>query len=968
MTSMIATTESTKRARALRSGLSTSLMALTAALIAGAAHAQDAAGANAAEAQAKPQPSEVVVTAKRAGTVESALQEKQASVAVVDIMSAEEISERPGATIVDVISHLPGLSTFSDMGLGQASTGQAEYITIRGIDSSYNAYTLNGVRAPQADPGSRALSLKLVPPYGIEAVTVNKTPTADMDGDAIGGSVDIRTPNAFDFSGPMFRASVDGNLSGLASELGVPSAGGGVNAEAARKFGPGDNFGVYVGAYYDKSNGAGEAAEVLGYVPTLRSQEPASLQNTVVSQANAQTDLAAATGGLSATGIRYDYYNNAITRFGGNLALDWRSNDTQLYLIASYASYQNISDDTQHAIIGAAVSAYGLTGTSATFDPVGTLPGSYWQERNQDEHLATFKLGGESKFDRLTVKYNASLGYSDIEEPNYVQASFYGISTTIEPNGLPQVYDGFTVNASNPAHIAINYLQPDGQSYILNNQSVDHVWKYQGQTTGSSNLMYGGRMDLTYRIEQGVFDFVQGGFNIQIADRDQFNHPFFTDGPFGFGGGGDNFAIPTSTGQVPASISAVGPPLTAVPGHNINFLNGSFPNFRIYNASYFENIIIPLAYSSQFTSTGVPNPGAYTQNDYNNQTVKGDEDVYALYGEANFKWRDVSALVGLRFEDTAFDFSRWMDQTATSGAFQTTSRSYGEVLPSLLVSWRPDPSMVFHADVRESFARPAFGLFAAPISVSVNPLTNQIIGASEGNPNLKPATAVNYDLDGEFYGPHGDLISISAYYKDIQNFIFPATVSGGLPATSANQQSINGILLSIPENGKSASLYGAELDVRHKLAGLLPAGPLDGFGVGGALTLQHSVANPNLAGHPGNTSLPRAPQLIYNVDLFYQKYGVRSDLSWQYTGLQLDGISGYGLDEYLQPQKSLDFSISYPVYGVVLAFSAKNLLNDIEFYKTLGKGTQYLGTQDGGGNGSWVETGRFFTLSASYRW
>jgi hypothetical protein len=134
------------------------------------------------------------------------------------------------------------------------------------------------------------------------------------------------------------------------------------------------------------------------------------------------------------------------------------------------------------------------------------------------------------------------------------------------------------------------------------------------------------------------------------------------------------------------------------------------------------------------------------------------------------------------------------------------------------------------------------------------------------------------------------------------------------------------------------------------------------------VTLQHSVANPNLAGHPENTSLPRAPQLIYNVDLFYQKYGVRSDLSWQYTGLQLDGISGYGLDEYLQPQESLDWSISYPIRKVVLAFSAKNLLNNIEFYKTLGKTTQYLGTQDGGGNGSWVQTGRFFTLSASYRW
>jgi TonB-dependent receptor len=958
-------TDSNNRQLILRSRLSASVLALTAALAAGGvpawASAATTAAVDADSSGAAAPVSDLVVTAKRTGTVEGALKEKQDDVAVTSIMSAEEISERPGATIVDVLSHLPGISTFSDMGLGQASTGQAEYITIRGIDSSYNAYTLNGVRAPQADPSSRALSLKMVPPYGIESVAVVKTPTPDMDGDAIGGIVDIRTPNAFDFSGPMLRATVNSNLSGFASELGAPSAGGGFQIEAARRFGPDDQFGIYVGAYYGKSNSAGEAVEALGYVPTLRSQEPAGLQNTVISQSTPQTNLAAATGGLSATGVRFDYYNNYITRFGGNIALDWRSNDTRLYLVSSYASYQDTSYDTQHDIIGAGLTAYGPTGTSATYDPTGTIPGSFWQSRNQDEHLATFKLGGESKLDRLTLTYDGSVGYSDIQEPNYVTASMYGVD-------LSNVSDGFTVNTSNPAHVAFQYNSPAVATVGPNNETTDQVWKYQGNNAGSSNLTYGGRMDAHYRVEQGVLDFVQAGVNIQIADRNQFDHPFFTNGPFGFGGGGQNFAILGPAGQIPStSFFPFGPTVASLPGYNISFMGGNYPGpFKIYNPGYLTSQIVPLAYTNQFAANGQGNPGLYTQNDFNNQTVKGEEDVYATYVEANLKYHDWAAIVGLRYEDTDFDFSQWMDQTATTGHFQTTSRSYGEVLPSLLVTWRPDPSMVFRADIRESFARPAFGLFAAPISVSTNPLTNQIIGASEGNPNLKPATAINYDLAAELYGAHGDIIEISAYYKQIHNFIFPATVSGGLPATGSTSQTIDGILLSIPENGKDASLEGFELDVRHKLVGL--PGLLDGFGVGGSLTVQHSDANPNLIGHPGNTWLPRAPELIYNLDLFYQKYGVRSDLSFQYTGLQLDGIASTGLDEYLQPQQSLDLSISYPIEGVLIAFSAKNLLNDIEFYKTLGKGTQYLGTQDGGGNGSWVETGRFFTLSASYRW
>jgi TonB-dependent receptor len=956
--------------------------------------------------------SEVIVTGKRSGTKESALAEKRDDVSVTSIMSAEEIAERPGATIVDVITHLPGLSGFSDMGLGQAATGQAEYATIRGIDSSYNAYTLNDVRVPQADPNSRALSLKLVPPYGIEAVKVVKTPTPDMEGDAIGGIIDIRTPNAFDFPGSMFKVSLDGNLAGLASDLGVRSAGGGGQVEMSRKFN--ENFGVYLAGYYDTSNSAGEAVETLGYIPTLFSQAVAAMpSNTPAQKAQQQAALAGllpigsqttyanlsgATGGLSPTGVRWDYYNNYITRFGANGSLDYRTADQQLYIEASYAGYRIISADTQHAEYGAIFDGFSnpadpfnplapnKTTPTATYSPQGLLPGSYWQERNQHEDLVTTKVGGATKLDRLTLTYDVSVGYSDILAPNYVQASLYG---------FPSVTGSDLINVSNPAHIGITFDSPATQAYAFN-PSVDHVWKYQGQNEGSSNLTWGAKFDARYNVDRGVLAFVQAGVDINLTHRAQYNHPFFTDGPFGFGGGGQNFVVlgnVLANGQVfpaggviePLQYSA-GPSIPNVPGYNVNFGNGNYPGlFRIYSASYFEHLIIPYAYTSQFgvsATTGQPagNPGTYTTNDFNNQTVNGDENIYAGYAEANLKYRNWSALVGFRYEETAFNFSDWMDQTATNGQFVKTSRSYGEFLPSLLVTWRPDPSMVLRADIRESFSRPAFGLFANPISVSVNPLNNnQIVAASEGNPNLKPATSLNYDVAAEFYGAHGDIIEVNAYYKDIHNFVFPALVSGGFPSSmSGAAQTINGVLISMPENGASARLYGAELNVRHKLVEL--PGPLSGFGLGGSLTLQHSSANPNLAGHVGATWLPRAPRIIYNLDIFYEKYGVKSALSYQYVGEQLDGISGnyadknsgpipphLDLDEYLQPQKSLDFSISYPIHGILLGFSAKNLLNDIEFYKTLGKGTRYLGTQDGGGNGSWVETGRFFTLSASYR-
>jgi TonB-dependent receptor len=289
------------------------------------------------------------------------------------------------------------------------------------------------------------------------------------------------------------------------------------------------------------------------------------------------------------------------------------------------------------------------------------------------------------------------------------------------------------------------------------------------------------------------------------------------------------------------------------------------------------------------------------------------------------------------------------------------------VLPNLNLTWRPDPMMVVRGAIRQSFTRPAFGLIAAPETVSRNPLTDQIAGISEGNPNLKPATATNYDASAEFYGPHTSVIAVDLYYKRINDFIYASTSTGAPPSANVASITNQGVVTTMAENGKDADLLGTEVSVRRDLDEL--PGVLGGLGLGGSVTAQRSSADSGRADHFGRrTPLPRAPNLIYNLDLYYKKYGATADLGYHYEGLQLVGLTSNNLDEYLQPVKTLDFSVSYPVYGVVFTVAAKNLLDDVLFYKTLGKTTQYLGTQDGGGNGSYVETGRFVTVSAAYKW
>ena len=155
------------------------------------------------------------------------IDEQRLSVSVNTVMSKQEMNAVPSTNIADVVARMPGLSAYSDMHLGQAATGENEYVTIRGLDSSYNAYTLNGFALPETDASTRAISLNMLAPFGIQSVKVSKAPTPDLPGDSIGGSIDMRTPTAFDFGKDGYaRTTVQGQMNSLASDLGVSNKGG----------------------------------------------------------------------------------------------------------------------------------------------------------------------------------------------------------------------------------------------------------------------------------------------------------------------------------------------------------------------------------------------------------------------------------------------------------------------------------------------------------------------------------------------------------------------------------------------------------------------------------------------------------------------------------------------------------------------------------------------------------------------
>ncbi len=105
---------------------------------------------------------------------------------ITNVISADQVGRFPDANIGDALKRVQGITMQNDQ-------GEARNIIIRGLASELNSVTLNGSRIPSAEGDNRKVQMDLIPADMIQTIQVNKTLTPDMDGDAIGGSVDLIT-------------------------------------------------------------------------------------------------------------------------------------------------------------------------------------------------------------------------------------------------------------------------------------------------------------------------------------------------------------------------------------------------------------------------------------------------------------------------------------------------------------------------------------------------------------------------------------------------------------------------------------------------------------------------------------------------------------------------------------------------------------------------------------------------------
>lgn len=131
---------------------------------------------------------EVIVTAQASGQMK-AINEQLASNTIKNVVSADRIQDVPDVNAAESVARLPGLSLIR-------SGGEGQKVAIRGISPQYNVTMVNGVRMQSTDRNDRSVDLNMIAPNILSGIEVTKALTADMDADAVGGTVNLKIGEA----------------------------------------------------------------------------------------------------------------------------------------------------------------------------------------------------------------------------------------------------------------------------------------------------------------------------------------------------------------------------------------------------------------------------------------------------------------------------------------------------------------------------------------------------------------------------------------------------------------------------------------------------------------------------------------------------------------------------------------------------------------------------------------------------
>ncbi|MFP4291995.1 MAG: TonB-dependent receptor [Cyclobacteriaceae bacterium] len=786
---------------------------------------------------------EITIRASLEGQ-QKALNMQRSADNIKNVISADLISRFPDLNVAEALQRVPGVNI-------SRARGEGSTISLRGTPKHFTTININGEQIPSTqNDGSRNESLDLIPADQLSSMEVTKALTPDMDGDAIGGSVNLKTPIA---------KTTDWSLRA--------EAGGGYNSLSQGFNGIG-RFRIDRRFLYDEKRGEGKLGVMLGlsYFGTDNEEDSyeaawSPFGDTPIRSLGADT--------VVIENYEYSDLINQRTRTGSTATLDYKFSGTS-GIIFNFMYNRREDVDQRNRIRGRLNESAGVTWTS-----LDTILGTELRRdialREYFSENLSYNLQGEHLIGNVTLDWGAF--YADSRR---VEEGLQGRFERGSDNRINLVTTTARgIYAELPEFRTLNPEQNFFDPFVITDAD-----RYDTDDILLESSNFVGKFNLTIPFNlPGAKAYLKTGakYRRQTNDKVRNNRIFL-------------FSDPNRVINERAAFASV----VSV------FEDEDFMNDR----ARFGPSIDPELFR-QFVND---NERLYrfdrvrTNRNTYNESYGASETIYAGYVMGRIEWPKLMLLGGLRFErnEVAYDA---FEVNNISGDFSPLSdgTDYQFLLPNVHLKYSFNRFTNLRAAVTYSYARPNFSDLVPFLQIDED-------GGNirAGNPELMASQAVNVDLLFERYLANIGIISGGLFYKNIDDFQFDRRLQFTRPGDPFYEE-FPGYSFRQTQNGENAQVYGFELNTQVPLD-FLP-GILGGFGTYFNYTFTESDA---FTADRTGISLPGQARHTFNAALTFDYRGFTARGSLNYNGTFLDGVAGESRNDIVQLERAqLDINASY---------------------------------------------------------
>ncbi len=837
-----------------------------------------------------PTEDEDIVVTGYASALENAVEVKRDADQIVESVSAEDIGRLPDASIGEAIARLPGLTS-------QRNNGRASVIAIRGFGPDFSQTLLNG-REQTTTSDNRSVEFDQYPSEIVSRVDVFKSPTADLVGQGLVGTVDIRTIRPLETNDRILAIGARGSYADIgALNAGSSQYGYRVNGTYVDQFAD-DTVGIALSASYVNEPYQNQEFNAWGY----------------------------AGGGTAANpfvigGSKSYVTSTTLERLAFNGTLQWEpAPEFRLTVDAFYSHFEDeqfkrgIELPLGFGAFGTSFSPTGRTiengrAVGGTFNNVRGVIRNDIFERQAD--LYSFGLNGRYTGDD-GWNFTGDIGYSrtdrtELSLESYAGTGFNGDDTgngAAATIGFRSTETGTffspSLNYSDPTRIFLT--DPLGwgggtvpQAGYSNNRIVaDELFQF--------------RTEVEREFENSFLSSVQFGLNYTTREKSLTPDEAFVRLP----GGALQRSLPSQYQLRATDLTYLGlGPVLSYDARDLirdgilvleqRIASGPGAAFDVLSKGYTVNEDLMTAYL-QFNIEAELGAG----------TLTGNFGVQAINTEQS---------------------STGFINTPTGPQLRTFGDNYWDVLPSLNLALRLESDTVIRFAASRQIMRPRLDDTRVSLGYGVdNSVPGGIIRGGGGNPFLRPYRANAVDLNIEQYFGRGGVVALQLFYKDIKSFIFNGRTSfdyAGFPLPVGQVAATTIGTLDAPINTGGGSLYGAEVAVTLPLGNLVSA--LDGFGVTGGVGYTESRVD-DASGN--RTTIPGYSRWVASGTAYFERAGFNARGSVRYRSTFLGDFTGFGgsptrrqalPETIIDAQIGYDFQEGSALHGLSLYLQGQNL-------------------------------------------